>query len=74
MQKNNLRYLKRIKILSGIKDENKKDEKESKNLMSEIKLDFDYMNRYDLTDIECIIDKILNKYNEEDFDNENIKM
>ena len=74
LSKNNLRYLKRIKILSGIKDENKKDEKESKNLMSEIKLDFDYMNRYDLTDIECIIDKILNKYNEEDFDNENIKM
>ena len=74
LSKNDLRYLKRIKILSGIKGKNKKEEDKVKSLMDEIKLDFDYMNRYDLSDIECIIDKILNKYNEEDFDNENIKM
>ena len=40
--------------------------------MSEFKLDYDYMNKYKLTDIEYIIDIILNKYTEEDFDNENI--
>ena len=30
------------------------------------------MKKYDLTDIECIIEKILNKYNEEAFDNKSI--
>ena len=30
------------------------------------------MNKYDLTDIECIIEKLLNKYNEDAFDNRNL--
>ena len=74
LSSNNMRILKRIKLLSGIHDNNKDNEIENKNLISEIKLDHEYMNKYDLTDIECIIDKILNKYNEEDFDNMNINM
>ena len=74
LSSNNMRILKRMKLLSGIHDNNKDNEIENKNLISEIKLDHEYMNKYDLTDIECIIDKILNKYNEEDFDNMNINM
>ena len=35
------------------------------------KVDFKYMNKYDLTDIEWIIEKILNKYNDA-FDNRNL--
>ena len=42
--------------------------------MTEFKLDYDYMNKYNITDIEFIIDIILNKYNEEDFDNQNINV
>ena len=72
LSKNNLRFLKRMKILSGIHETNKNEENEYNSLIDEFKLDYNYMNKYDLTDIECIIDKILNKYNEEDFDNENI--
>ena len=41
---------------------------ENNNLMHEIGLNFDYMNKNNLTDIECIINKILNKYNEDAFD------
>ena len=74
LSSNNMRILKRMKLLSGIHDNKKDNEIENKNLISEIKLDHEYMNKYDLTDIECIIDKILNKYNEEDFDNMNINM
>ena len=72
LSKNNLRFLKRMKILSGVQETNKNNENEYNSLIDEFKLDYNYMNKYDLTDIECIIDKILNKYNEEDFDNENI--
>ena len=72
LSKNNLRFLKRMKILSGIHETNKNEENGYNSLIDEFKLDYNYMNKYDLTDIECIIDKILNKYNEEDFDNENI--
>ena len=72
LSKNKLRFLKRMKILSGIHETNKNEENEYNSLIDEFKLDYNYMNKYDLTDIECIIDKILNKYNEEDFDNENI--
>ena len=72
LSKNNLRFLKRMNILSGIHESNKNEENEKQSLIDEFKLDYNYMNKYDLTDIECIIDKILNKYNEEDFDNENI--
>ena len=72
LSKNNLRFLKRMKILSGIHETNKNEENDYNSLIDEFKLDYNYMNKYDLTDIECIIDKILNKYNEEDFDNENI--
>ena len=39
--------------------------------MAEIGLDFRYMSKYNLTDIECIIDKVLNRYNEDMFDNKN---
>ena len=46
--------------------------KKKKNIMHEIGLDFHYMNKYDLTDIECIIEKIFNKYNENVFDNRNL--
>ena len=41
---------------------------ENNNLMHEIGLDLDYMKKYNLSDIEYIIDKILNKYNEDAFD------
>ena len=41
---------------------------ENNNLMHEIGLYFDYTNKNNLTDIECIINKILNKYNEDAFD------
>ena len=74
LSKNNNKYLRNIKMISNKKEENNKNETSARNLMSEIKLDFDYMNKYDLTNIECIIDKILGKFNEEDFDNENIEI
>ena len=72
LSKNNNTFLRNMIKISNIQEEINKNETESKNLMSEIKLDFDYMNKYDLTDIECKIDKILSKFNEEDFDNKNI--
>ena len=72
LSKNNKKYLRNIKMISNIKEENNKNETSARNLISVIKLDFDYMNKYDLTDIECVIDKILSIFNEEDFDNENI--
>ena len=74
LSRNNLRFLKRMKIISGIHENKQNEEKENKNLIDEIKIDYNYMNKYDLTDIECIIDKILNKYREEDFDYENINI
>ena len=72
LSKNNLKLFRNMKILSN--EEKKGNETRQKNLMSEFKLDYDYMNKYKLTDIEYIIDIILNKYTEEDFDNENINI
>ena len=72
LSKNNLKLFRGVKILSN--EEKKGNETRQKNLMSEFKLDYDYMNKYKLTDIEYIIDIILNKYTEEDFDNENINI
>ena len=69
LSKNNLKLFRNIKILTN--KEKKGNETKQKNLMSKFKLDYDYMNKYNLTDIEYIIDIILNKYTEEDFDNEN---
>ena len=66
LTKNNMEFYKSIKKLSNESDENKKN---SSNLMAEIGLDFRYMNKYNLTDIECIVDKVLNRYNEDMFDN-----
>ena len=71
---NDMKILKRMKLLSGIQDNNKNDSNEIKNLMDEIELDQEFMNKYDLTDIEYIIDMIFNKYNEEDFDDEYSKI
>ena len=68
LTKNNMQLYKSIKKLSNESDENKKN---SCNLMAEIGLDFRYMSKYNLTDIECIIDKVLNRYNEDMFDNKN---
>ena len=68
LTKNNMELYKSIKKLSNEGDENIKN---SANLMAEVGLDFRYMNKYNLTDIECIIDKVLNRYNEDMFDNKN---
>lgn len=68
LTKNDMKNFKNIKKLSHVGEESKKNN----NLMHEIGLDFNYMNRYNLTDIECIIEKMLNKYNEEAFDNRNL--
>ena len=61
-------------LLSNVTEEKKGNKQKQKNLMTEFKLDYDYMNKYNITDIEFIIDIILNKYNEEDFDNQNINV
>ena len=66
LTKNDMKIFKSIKRFSFVDDEKKN--MENNNLMHEIGLDFDYMNKYNLTDIECIIDKILIKYNEDAFD------
>ena len=68
LTKNNMELYKSIKKLSNEGDENKKN---SGNLMAEIGLDFRYMNQYNLTDIECIVDKVLYRYNEDMFDKKN---
>ena len=74
LTRNNMKKWRRMKISSGMTENNKSGEKEINCLRNEIKLDYEYMNRYDLTDIEYIIDKIMNKYTEEDFDDENINV
>ena len=69
LTKNDMKIFKNLKKISSIKDnDNDNDNTKNTNLMNEIGLDFDYMNRNNLTDIECIIDKILEKYNEDAFD------
>jgi len=68
LTKNNMQLYKSIKKLSNEGDEIKKN---SSNLIDEIGLDFRYMNKYNLTDIECIVDKVLYKYNEDMFDKKN---
>ena len=72
LSKNELLFLKFMKIISNIQEGKEKDENRLsiKNLISEINLDYEYMNKYDLTHIECIIDKILDKFNVEDFHND----
>ena len=65
LTKNELTVFKAIKKVSSVSEETKNEKKN--NLMYEIGLDFNYMNENDLTDIECIIDKILKKYNEDAF-------
>lgn len=74
LTRNDLKLFKNMKLLSNVIEEKKGNEQRQKNLMAEFKLDYDYMNKYNLTDIEFIIDIILNKYNEEDFDNQNINV
>lgn len=69
LSKNNLNIFKSMKLLTN--KTNEKNIDETRNLFGEIKLDFNYMNKYDLTDIECIVDKILGKFTEQDFDNMN---
>ena len=70
LNRNDMKAYKNIKSLS-ITPELKKSNKKN-NLMHEIGLDFYFMNRYNLTDIEWIIESILNKYNEDAFDNRNL--
>ena len=66
LTRNNMEIFRNIKLLSYMGEENKTI---SNNLIDEVGLDFKYMDKYDLTDIECIIDKIISKYNENEFDN-----
>ena len=66
LTKNDMKIFKSIKRFSSMNDEKKNNE--NNNLVNEIGLDFDYMIKYNLTDLECIIDKILIKYNEDAFD------
>ena len=55
------KYIKKTNI-----QENEKDK--SDDLIADIGLDLDYMNKNDLTKIEYIIDKIFSKYNDNAFD------
>ena len=69
LTKNDMKFFRNIKKFSNSGNKNKN---KNNNLMFEIGLDLKYMNKFDLTDIEWIIEKILNKYNEDAFDNRNL--
>ena len=71
LSRNNMKAFKNIKQMSLV---NEKSNKGSNNLMHEIGLDFKYMKKFNLTDIECIIEKILNRFTEEAFDNRNLEI
>ena len=68
LSRNNMNIFKNIKNIPF----DKKEKKTKNNLIQEIQLDFYYMKKYNLTDIEWIIESILNKYHEDAFDNTNI--
>ena len=64
LTKNDMKIYKNIKKVSLSAEESKINF----NLIQEIGLDFHYMNKYNLTDIECIIEKIFSMYTEDAFD------
>ena len=68
LTKNNMKIFKNIKNLPFTKEVNKA----KKNLIQEVGFDFYFMNKYNLSDIEWIIESILNKYHEDAFDNTNL--
>ena len=63
-----MKIFKNIKNLPFTKEVNKA----KKNLIQEVGFDFYFMNKYNLSDIEWIIESILNKYHEDAFDNTNL--
>ena len=64
LTKNEMQIYKFIKM-SNIEEENK--QKENNNLLLDFPVDFDYINKYNMTHIEFIIDKIFNKYHNNAF-------
>lgn len=64
LTRNEMQIYKFIKM-SNIEEENK--QKENNNLLLDFPIDFEYINKYNMTQIEFIIDKIFNKYHNNAF-------